>query len=338
MTDSNTPEACSMDSSICAEHEALVNEVSNMEAVNVPAGHPIDIMKRENSAFIKLFQEMQSNLDTDDVDKIIIAMQKLMSIHSHYGKKEGLFMPILFEHGVTGPSNVMWKVDDEIKLAVRKINKKLSAETYNELKPQIIDVINRVDDMINREEMIFLPISFKMFTQKEWLSVYRDMSEYGYALITDIPKWSEGEKFIEMESAEINEQILSEGVLHMPTGEITLNQLKAVLKLLPIDITFIDTEGNIKFFINEGGVFPRPKTVLNRNILLCHPPQIIPMIEKLFADFKTKKRRRMDIWKRIKGKPVSVQYAAVYDKNDEYIGTVEIVQDFTDAFKHFADK
>ena len=46
----------------------------------------------------------------------------------------------------------------------------------------------------------------------------------------------------------------------------------------------------------------------------------------------------MEVWKYVKGKPVAVKYLGVYDKNDEYIGTVELVEDFSEALKHFANK
>ena len=37
----------------------------------------------------------------------------------------------------------------------------------------------------------------------------------------------------------------------------------------------------------------------------------------------------------IAGKPVSVRYHAVYDRDGKYLGTVEFVQDCTDILAHF---
>ena len=318
----------------CEMHEALMAEFGEADSLKVESGHPIDIMQRENTAFVDLLQELQENINVDEVDKVIEGMKKLMSIHSHYSKKEELFMPILYQHGVTGPSQVMWAADDEIKLAIRNINKKISAETYEELKSKIIDVLYRVKDMISREEVVFFPVSFKFFTKDEWLMVYRDIPEFGYALIEDVPKWNEGEEWIKNQE-EVTIQNISDGVIYFPTGAINFSQLEGILKLLPVDITFIGTDGNIKFFVNEGRIFSRPLSALNRNVTLCHPPKIIPVIEKLFEDFKAKKRRRMEVWKYVKGKPVAVKYLGVYDKNDEYIGTVEFVEDFSEALKQY---
>ena len=321
----------------CEMHEEMMAEFADAEELEVEAGHPIDIMQRENNAFIDLIYEIQENLGTDNVDKVIDGLKKLMAIHSHYGKKEELFMPVLYQHGVTGPSQVMWSADDEIKLEVRTLKKKISPDTYSELKERIADIVYRIKDMISREEIVFLPLSNKFFTHDEWLSVYRDIPEFGYALIDDVPKWAEGEAWINKQAAQIEESFL-DGKIQFDTGEITIKQLQGIFKLLPVDITFIDKDNNIRFFINEGRVFSRPKSALGRDIELCHPPKIIPVIKKMIEDFKAKKRRSMEIWKQVKGKPVAVKYMAVYDEADEYTGIVEFVQDFSEALKNFANK
>ena len=114
----------------CEMHEALMAEFAGADKIKVESGHPIDIMQRENNALINLYNELQENLSADDVESIIANLNKLMSISSHYGKKEELFMPILYQHGVMGPYQVMWTVDDDIKLEIRNINKNISSEIF----------------------------------------------------------------------------------------------------------------------------------------------------------------------------------------------------------------
>jgi DUF438 domain-containing protein len=53
----------------------------------------------------------------------------------------------------------------------------------------------------------------------------------------------------------------------------------------------------------------------------------------MIADFKEKKINHMEIWMKKPDNPVRVQYLAVYGKNDEYIGTLELVQSFGDIMK-----
>ena len=69
-----------------------------------------------------------------------------------------------------------------------------------------------------------------------------------------------------------------------------MEQLNAIFKMLPVDITFIDANDTVRFFTNEGQVFTRPMSALGRDVMNCHPPEIIPVVRNLIADFKAKKR------------------------------------------------
>ena len=64
----------------------------------------------------------------------------------------------------------------------------------------------------------------------------------------------------------------------------------------------------------------------------------MPIIEQLVADFKAKKRDRMEIYRYIKGKPIGVRYLAIYDEDGEYTGAVELVEDFSEALKQFGER
>lgn len=322
---------------LCDVHSALMHSSVKNEIADIPVGHPVQVMQLENSALSALIASLGEHIKSEDIDDVISGFKKLNAIHSHYGKKEDLMMSILYNHGVTGPSQVMWAVDDEIKLAIRTINKKLSADTFAALKPAMTDVLTRVSEMIFKEENIFLPLTLKFFSQDEWFAVYRDMAEYDLALIDDVPKWSEGETWLATEKA-ADQPAAENDCLCFPTGELSFQQLQAILKLLPIDITFIDATDKIRFFINEGKTFNRPKLALGNDVFTCHPPKVLPMIRQLLADFKSKKRSRMEVQRFIKGKPTSVQYIAVYDEDSKYVGTVEFVQDFSKPLADFSKK
>ena len=75
-----------------------------------------------------------------------------------------------------------------------------------------------------------------------------------------------------------------------------------------------------------------------RKIYTCHPPRIIPVVEAMLGDFKTKCNDKMEMWIAKPDNPVKVIYHAVYDDKGEYIGTLEMVQSFKDAKEHFASK
>ena len=140
------------------------------------------------------------------------------------------------------------------------------------------------------------------------------------------------------ELAKVREQGILDGKIQLPTGELTVRQLSAIFSLLPLDLTFIDAEEKLRFFINEGRVFPRPLAALGRDVAECHPPQIVPVVRNLVADFKAKKRSSLEVARYIMGRPIMVRYMPVYDDAGEYIGTLEAVQDCSHILEKFSRK
>lgn len=231
----------------------------------------------------------------------------------------------------------MWGVDDEIKKYIRELSKTLSPDNFSEKLEQIHNTLNEVRDMIYREENIFIPLTFRFFNEEDFLNIYRDSLEMNPAFIPEIPRWQEGDKKLsERKKFSVDNEELVKGKIKFPTGELNLSQLIGIFKLLPVDITFIDSDDKIKFFINGGKIFDRPLLSIGNDIYMCHPPQIIPMIKQLLTDFKNKKRDSLEVWKIIKGQPVSVGYYAIYDEEENYLGAVEFVQEYSKALKKFA--
>ena len=105
--------------------------------------------------------------------------------------------------------------------------------------------------------------------------------------------------------------------------------------MLPIDITFIDEEDINRFFTNEGRVFSRPLSALDRSTYECHPERVKPMVKKLLDDFKSGSSDYMEVWTPNKDHPVRVIYAAVRDEQGKYLGAAELVEDFTKVKEHF---
>ena len=158
------------------------------------------------------------------------------------------------------------------------------------------------------------------------------------AFVEKPAKWEAGERWTAAELAKVTEQEILAGKIQLPTGELTVKQLSAILALLPLDLTFIDAEEKLRFFINEGRVFPRPLAALGRDVAECHPPHIVPVVKNLVADFKAKKRSSLEVARYIMGKPILVKYMAVYDETGAYMGTLEAVQDCSRILEKFAHR
>lgn len=118
---------------------------------------------------------------------------------------------------------------------------------------------------------------------------------------------------------------------------MTIQQLTAMLDTIPLEITFVDAD-NINRYFNDGEgpkVFKRPKMAIDRDVFSCHPPKIEPMVRAIIEDFRMGNRDKVPVWMEKNGKTMLVTYMAVRDKNNQYLGTLELVQDMEEAKEYF---
>ena len=325
---------------LCDLHSALFHgrteeeiylEEEQKEKSFLDEAHPINILKSENRALEKILLKLDNDLKNYNVNNIILILTNLKKIKLLYGKKEESIMPILYRYDVKGPSDVMWGVDDEIKMEYKRLSKELDNNTYQFLKDDIIKVMERTKEMIYKEENILFPMAKEKFTLDEWVSVYGDLPEMGPIFVNEYPKWEYAEKVL-LERKNNRTEI--EGYINLDGGKLSISELNAIFKLLPIDITFIDKHDNNQFFANEGKVFARPASALGRKVYDCHPPRIINIVKELINDFKEGKKDFEEIWTPNPNNPIRVLYLAVRDNNGNYLGTLELVEQFKNILRH----
>ena len=275
--------------------DAYVRKHELAKALRETKGHPLYSFTEENEKFGKEISDIRGALEKgEDVSKKISDFRQ---IAIHYAKKGDLIYPLLkVRYEISGPSDVMWTVDDEIR-----------------------DELAAIDKESNHDE--------------EWYGIYEDAKDY--ALVYGIEnRWEEAEKYMQ-DKKKRHEAAISEGEIVMGGGHMSAAQLEAMLNTLPIEITFID-DNNINRFFNEGAkVFKRPGMAIDREVFSCHPPKIEPMVRSIIESFKNHTSDSVPVWMEKQGKPFLVTYYAVRDKKDIYLGTVEVVQDMQFAKEHF---
>ena len=123
--------------------------------------------------------------------------------------------------------------------------------------------------------------------------------------------------------------------IHLPGGSLTLSQLTAMLNTIPLEITFVDID-NVNRYFNEGPkVFKRPGMALCREVFTCHPPKIEERVRRIIGEFRAGNLDQVPVWMDKGGRTFLVTYYAVRDKQEQYLGTLELVQDMEFAKEHF---
>ena len=105
---------------LCDVHAALFHETTIQEKVIDIPNHPLNTFTRENEQLKKIIARCREAQDKTDNQ----LMNELRQISIHYAKKGDLLYPHLsVKYGITGPSKVMWTVDDEIRDEINALAK-----------------------------------------------------------------------------------------------------------------------------------------------------------------------------------------------------------------------
>lgn len=291
---------------------------AELEAI---AGHPLYTLTKENDALTDLLARFKESKDESLIPEI-------RDLSIHYAKKGDLLYPLLkVKYGVSGPSDVMWTVDDEIRDELRALAK--GNDHGAEWNARLDAVLTRAEEMIYKEQNILFPICAVNFTEEEWYGIYHDEKDYDLCFGVAQEHWESAENWKGSVSFDAKSEIV------MPGGHMTLEELTALLNTIPLEISFVDAD-NINRFFNEGPkVFKRPGMAIDREVFSCHPPKIEPMVRQIIDDFKNNRRDEVPVWMEKGGRTMLVKYMAVRDKSGTYLGTVEIVQDMEFAKEHF---
>ncbi|GAV23377.1 DUF438 domain-containing protein [Carboxydothermus pertinax] len=322
---------------LCDVHAAVFKE--SLEEQTFPEtqpGHPIYTFKAENRAVEKLVEEIRSTLaklkTASSAQEKAISLELtaklnlLLDLDKHYSRKENLLFPFLEKHNIMGPPKVMWGVDDEIRTAIKEVRSlalNFTPEKKDELLQKVEVALEKVLEMIFKEEKILFPMCLETLTEDEWWVIYEQSDEIGYCLIEPKTGWKP-----KRETSVKDQEMAKEGYIKFNTGLLTQKEISSILNHLPVDITFVDKDGVVKYFSeSKERIFVRPKTIIGRKVENCHPPASVHVVEKLVEDLKSGQKDHEDFWIHYQGKYVLIRYIAVRNEKGEFMGVLEVTQD-----------
>lgn len=294
-------------------------------------GHPICTFVLENKELEKVIAQCRAAIGTGKIEDELFDQLRQVSVH--YAKKGDLLYPHLnVKYKISGPSAVMWTVDDEIRDELASLAKQRTNDSVWTERLQAVLV--RMEEMIYKEQNILFPNCALNFTEEEWMQIYRDSKDYVECLGVENEVWDQAERYLnhmlEDQKRVTNDEIMMKG------GHMTLEQLEAMLNTIPLELTFVDVD-NVNRYFNEGPkVFKRPGMAIDREVFSCHPPKIEQMVRKIIEDFQNGMRDQVPVWMNKNGRTMLVTYMAVRDRNRQYLGTLEVVQDMEFARERFS--
>ncbi len=300
-------------------------------------GHPVQIFRQENNALEALInnvltpelEQYEASGDQEALATLREGIEKLWEIDKHYSRKENLLFPIMEKHEITTPPKVMWAVDDEIRADIKEVRDILAGNSPDKavLLEKAKGAMERVKDMIFKEENILFPMILETFSKREWEEISQASSEIGFCLIEPQEIWQSPQDDGVRKDSQGGPN--HEGYVEFDAGRLLPEEINAIMNTLPLDITFVGADGRVKYFTQgKERIFARPKTVLGRDVENCHPPASVHVVEKIVEDLKSGKKDHEDFWIQMRnGIYALIRYYAVRNKDGEFLGIMEVSQD-----------
>lgn len=119
--------------------------------------------------------------------------------------------------------------------------------------------------------------------------------------------------------------------LKFKTGIISEKEIELILDSLPVDITFVNRDDEVKYFNKlDTRIFKRTTSIIGLKVQNCHPKKSLDKVQQILDDFRAKKRNAAEFWINLDNRVIYIRYFPIYDSEDEYVGCLEVSQDITD--------
>jgi hypothetical protein len=329
---------------LCDVHvQVFADALEGHEPVKAPVGHPIDTFQRENRALLQVtasLRKVAEKIGEPPVREewerlkpaLAGALDRLLEVDKHYLRKENQLFPFLEKHGVEGPSKVMWAIHDDVRALMKQARAALADDEPALAVSTAQAVAKMADDMVTKEEKVLYPMAIDTLSEAEWREIRAGEDEIGYALLGDVPAWPAGAAAAAGTAAAAAGPSVPAGpsdAVPLVTGALTAEQLGLMLTALPVDISFVDENDEVRFYSEGERIFPRSPGVIGRKVQNCHPPASVHKVQEIVDAFRAGDKDVAEFWIEMQGKFLHIRYFALRDASGTYRGTVEMVQDAT---------
>ncbi|MBN2244788.1 MAG: DUF438 domain-containing protein [Candidatus Aminicenantes bacterium] len=318
---------------LCDTHlEIMQSGLSQDLLKDLPEGHPVDIYIKENAEISKKTNELNRKIVSltegspeeawEDLKETI---KQFRAIEFHYTRKENQLFPFLEKRGITGPPQVMWGIHDEIRKNIKDIAHSTERKNLDDLKNISSQMIRKIIETIKKEELILFPMALETLTEEEWYDIKKGEPEIGFAFLNEIKDWKPEKSLYSNDKPPV-----SSNEFNLTTGTLNTNELDKILLTMPVDISYVDKNDNVKYYSgSKERIFPRSPGVIGRNVENCHPPASVDKVKQILDAFKRGEKNVAEFWIELQGKFLHIRYFAVRDDDGSYMGTLEFMQDVT---------
>lgn len=290
----------------------------------------------ENQAIIRKLESIKPFLENDkikdSVPVILDLLKEMAMVERKFEKSQMILYPMLEKILPSKkPFQILWEVADDLLSERINLINLLKAEDINwvDVKKAIGQFYYQLAGLIQKEELIVLPLASEYLTSYDWDNMIISANEIGYAFTNSI---------------KINQSLYQNNpktnlLITTASGSLSLEQFSLVMSHLPMAITYVDEDDKVVYYNQtKERHFPRTPQAIGREVKNCHPEKSVHIVEKIISEFRNNKKDQAQFWMDFRGMKLLISYYAIRNSIGEYKGVLEVTQNISDMNEYQGEK
>lgn len=302
-------------------------------------GHPIHTLMEEHRQILMFMtgvrntaREMRTGEPGPDVNKVPLADVEpfMREAQKHFEREENVLFPYLEKHGLEGPPKAMWAEHEVLRANEKELLSLIARQRYMDQAEFVVDLECQASTLLallnahfHKENHVLFPMAVRTLDVHEWNDARRQFEQIGPC------SFVEAHAPLEFRTVEVGTAAPYQEIV-LPTGRFTVSELEMLLGALPVDITYVDENDQVRFFSSSPDrIFVRTPAVIGRKVQNCHPQRSVHVVQRILDDFRAGRREVAEFWLETGGRFVHIRYIPLRSLSGEYKGVLEMVQDVT---------
>ncbi|MGC8866124.1 MAG: PAS domain-containing protein, partial [Bacteroidales bacterium] len=305
--------------------------LSAHERLAPPPGSLLWAIEKNNETMNGLLEEikpvfrayLQAPSDETIRTSLSKLLQRLEAYTQIYTLKENVLFPVIEKNWTEYRCvQLMWAFHDEIRSRLHEALEMLQAPSidFSRFNRIIGDIFFYMKTIQFRDERILFPEMLATFEPSLWEPLLEEAVQLGFPYFTP-----------HVSSPQETTPTAESGFIDLGTGQLSPLQIQLLFNHLPVDITYVDENDEVRFFSNpRKRIFPRTLSIIGRKVQNCHPPDSVHIVQKIVDSFRKGEKDQATFWIKMKDDFIFIQYFAVRDSQGYYRGVVEVTQEISE--------
>ncbi len=265
--------------------------------------------------------------------EMLAAFREVEKFTGLYEIKENVLFPALEKQWPDYRCvQVMWSYQDDIRRDLKGLIEEMEKDNYDikTFNRFLGSVYYNMHTIAFRDDKILTPVMLETFPADALNRLLEESAGYEFPFVKPAKRNMPEEK---------GSFRPAQNRIDLGTGQVTPEQIILMFNHLPVEITYVDENDEVKFFsAPKNKIFPRSVSIIGRKVQNCHPPDSVHIVQKIIEAFRRGERDEATFWIPKGEDYLLIRYFAVRSEKGNYKGVLEVTQEIGEIRKIKGEK